>query len=283
MQIEGQVLLRLQRLGIDIVGGCQLRCVGCPNSTLPHPIRFMSPDTFSRILGNVNVGHVEYLKLYNFGEIMLHNDLLEMVVQIPKQRFSVRHVEISTNGQCINKDLEGVIGSNIITRFGVSVDGDCTPEEYERLRPPGKWDKLCEFLRFVQMYGIKKTRTEFFLKVICTDKASEPKWTSFAARFGAKVEFRKWRKAADSIMFQGFNVNARTGPCKHVESTRIRCYVDWNGDVVPCCCHPRASVFGNLKEQKFSEIYKGKDRESFIRLMRRHRKEHKICGKCEVK
>jgi hypothetical protein len=35
----------------DIVQGCQLRCLGCPNSTLQPKIKRMSREDFERCLG----------------------------------------------------------------------------------------------------------------------------------------------------------------------------------------------------------------------------------------
>ena len=57
-----------------------------------------------------------------------------------------KEFEISTNGQAINDNLERIFQDGIITRLVVSCDGEGTPSDYERLRPPATWEKLNEFL-----------------------------------------------------------------------------------------------------------------------------------------
>jgi len=275
--------MKLQRLGIDIVSGCNLRCVGCPNSTLKRKIEFTTPDNFNLILSNIDVKHIEYLKLYNFGETLLYPNLSEILEIIKKQRWGTKHVEIATNGQIINeRNIRAIFYRNVITKLGVSCDGDCTPEEYERLRPSAKWNQLEDFLGVTNaIYWPLNTITKRVLKIICT--GNKEKWKKFAKQYGYGIEWRKWRKAPNSVKYEKAKLKVPNYSCKHVESSRIRCYVDWNGDVVPCCNHPKATVFGNLKEQKFSEIYHGKKRKAFITLLNKDRKKHRICGRCEVR
>ena len=56
---------------IDVVHGCQLRCVGCPNSLLQPKIVPVEPAFFARMLGNVDVERIHTLRLFNFGEPLL--------------------------------------------------------------------------------------------------------------------------------------------------------------------------------------------------------------------
>lgn len=275
--------MKLQRLGIDVVGGCNLKCVGCPNSTLNRKIFITEPYDFNKILSNIDVKHIEYLKLYNFGETLLNPFLGEMLTIIKMQKWTVRHVEISTNGQALNHDnLMAIFSRGVVTRFGVSCDGDITPEEYEKLRPPARWEKLLYFIDHAQEVRHRcNSKAKMFLKVLCTGNKNG--WKLLAKKYGYDIEWRNWRKAPDSIKYQGATVKVPSHSCRHVESSRIRCYVDWNGDVVPCCNHPSASVFGNLKEQRFSEIYKGEKRKLFIQMLNKNRKSHPICGRCEIK
>jgi len=132
---------------IDIVHGCQLRCVGCPNSTLLPKISRISVEDFRACLGNVDVERVHTLRLFNFGEPLLHKHLAEIVAVIPQQSFKTSIVEISTNAQRVDwQDFENTLKQEVVNRLVVSCDGDGTPSEYERLRPPSKWSHLIEFL-----------------------------------------------------------------------------------------------------------------------------------------
>jgi len=275
--------MKLQRLGMDIVGGCNLKCVGCPNSTLDRKIRFTELDDFSKILNNIDVSHVEFFKLYNFGESFLHPDIGKFLAIIPKQKWSVKHIELSTNGQIVDEEkIRSVLSNKRVTRFGISADGDCTPEEYERLRSGAKWEKLINFMEMSSRIHIDCGSTaKMFLKIICTGNKKE--WKVLAGKYGFSIEWLDWRRPPEAKMFEGQQKRSLHKVCKYVKSTKIRCFVGWDGLVVPCCCHPRAAVLGNLLKERFTDIYHGSKRKAFIRTMRRNRPTMKICGNCEIK
>ncbi|MGL6290779.1 MAG: hypothetical protein ACRC2H_08850, partial [Silanimonas sp.] len=43
---------------IDVVHGCQLRCVGCPNSVLQPKVVPVERAFFERMLGNIDVDRI---------------------------------------------------------------------------------------------------------------------------------------------------------------------------------------------------------------------------------
>lgn len=43
----------------------------------------------------------------------------------------------------------------VLTRLVVSCDGDGTPESYERLRPPSRWERLIEFLERAKLRDLE--------------------------------------------------------------------------------------------------------------------------------
>ena len=137
----------LHTFQIDIVHGCQLRCVGCPNSTIMDKVRRIELADFRRCMANVDVQYVQYLRLFNFGEPLLHDNLTGIFAILLEQPWRADVVEISTNAQfCHWEDFSTALQLGVLDRLVVSCDGDGTPEQYEALRPPGKWDKLIEFL-----------------------------------------------------------------------------------------------------------------------------------------
>src|SRR5581483_1018256 len=70
-----QAHTRLDVVHFDIVGGCQLRCVGCPNSTILNKVTRQTPSDFAACLSNIDVEHVALFRLFNYGEPLLHDDL----------------------------------------------------------------------------------------------------------------------------------------------------------------------------------------------------------------
>ncbi|HLF98452.1 MAG TPA: SPASM domain-containing protein [Methylococcaceae bacterium] len=275
--------LAIDKLGFDIVHGCQLRCVGCPNSTLKPKIKQIEPEDFGRALANIDVTAVNLFRLFNFGEPLLHERLPEILLQIPKQRWRARIVEISTNAQYHGFEvLAEAFKTEVLTRLNVSCDGDGTPEDYERLRPPGKWDKLMSFMRKARELRDRYAPSMALMtRTICTDSIARQRWREMLEPMGFAVEFRDWQYLPESSS----NMLTRPlavpdGVCTFIKPGN-RLYVDWDGTVVPCCVHPRAAVFGNLLEQRYSEILAGTRREEIIRTMLVNRHGMKICNECE--
>lgn len=133
----------------DIVGSCQLRCVGCPNSTILNSVTRIKPALFAQCLRNIDVRKVLTFRLFNFGEPLLHDDLPAIFdVLQTEPPFAIKRLELSTNAQFVRWDqFEEVLSRRLLTRLVVSCDGDGTAASYERMRPPAKWRNLLEFLR----------------------------------------------------------------------------------------------------------------------------------------
>jgi radical SAM protein with 4Fe4S-binding SPASM domain len=281
---------------IDIVHGCQLRCVGCPNSTLLPKISRISVDDFRICLRNIDVERIYSMRLFNYGEPLLHKQLSRIVSVIPEQKWTVEVVEISTNAQHVRwKDFENALRQQVVTRLVVSCDGDGTPEEYERLRPPSKWQRLIEFLeRTRELRDRVSPRLQLVTRTIVHTAQDMERWRETLVPRGWIPEFRGWMLLPESVQdMTGRKLQVPKGPCvalaepeeytQHPWSGEIRLlYVDADGTVVPCCLHPRAGVFGNLKQQKFSEIINGERRAAFKAQMEKDRASMPICGRCDM-
>lgn len=281
---------------IDVVHGCQLRCVGCPNSVLQPKIVPVDPAFFARMLRNIDVDRIHTLRLFNFGEPLLHRQLSELVAMIPKQRWSVQDVEISSNGQKVYwDDFEKMLALGVVTRLVVSADGDGSAEDYERLRPPSKWARLIEFLERTKALRDRHCPSmQLICKSVSEVAEHRARWREVLEPRGWTAEFRRWMwlPGAEQNM-TGRRITAPEGPCffmAHWSEFQSRdwdgqvtlLYVDADGSIVPCCMHPGAAVLGNLGEQTFNEMLAGKARASFIETMRQNRRAMPICGECDV-
>jgi radical SAM protein with 4Fe4S-binding SPASM domain len=273
-----------------------LRCVGCPNSTLEPKIQRISIDDFALCLGNIDVERIHTLRLFNYGEPLLHKQLASIVAQIPKQRWKASCVEISTNAQWVDwHEFEEAIKQEVVTRLVVSCDGDGSPEQYEALRPPSKWEKLIEFLdRAAYLRDRWAPAMQLWTRTVVRSREDMQRWNEVLQPRGWTPEFRRWMILPESINnMTGRAAKAPPGPCFFVaDASQFRnhpwhgqinlLYVDWDGTVVPCCMHPKASVFGNLREQKYSEILFGDRRKGFIAAMEKERETMPVCGECEI-
>ncbi|MGW8324097.1 MAG: radical SAM protein [Desulfobacterales bacterium] len=268
--------MRLKKVGIDIVHGCQLRCIGCPNSTLKPKIQYCDPADLEKMLNNIDA-KVEIFRFYNFGESMLHPQLDEMVRIVGKSHLKPKQVEITTNGQYWNYSIfEKTFRQDIITHLYISCDGDGSKEEYERLKPPAKWDTLVWFMKDMRELRDKVCKNMYLGTRTITEDKYKKTW-NVLKYMGYTPEFRKWSTRTDTENAPWKARKVPNGLCKFVRNNDSL-YVDFDGTVVPCCIHPRAGVYGNLLERKASYILK--DRFNFLDRMLDGRRKMDICGKC---
>lgn len=273
----------LREVHMEIVHGCQLRCLGCPNSTLLPNVKKVSVEDFDRMLGNIDVELIHELGLFNFGEPLLHPDLPGLLAKIPEQKWKVNWVEIATNGQTVNWDMvEEAIKMKVLDRIAISCDGDGTPESYEEMRPPSKWEKFLEFLERMQALRDKHDpNLHLISRTIITNEAHKERWIKVLKPRGFRPYFRAWKYFPESTEnMTGRSINMPEGICLYQEIPD-RLYVDWDGTVVPCCAHPKAAVFGNLLQDKYTHIMAGDKRLEWLKKMETNRKNTSICSTCE--
>jgi radical SAM protein with 4Fe4S-binding SPASM domain len=274
----------LERLHFDIVGGCQLKCVGCPNSTILPKVTRIRPAVFATCLANIDVRYVKLFRLFNYGEPLLHDDLPAIFDALATAaRFRVRWLELSTNAQFARWDqIAEVMRRRLLNRLVVSCDGDGTPASYERFRPPGKWETLIEFLaKAKELRDRHDPALELMTRTVYFQPADMARWRGVLEPRGWKPEFRHWiNLVGGAEEHSGRDWRPAQGVCSFVEEAD-QLFVDADGTVVPCCAHPRAGKFGNLCTEKWSEIVAGRARRDFVEMLREDRSAMDICGKCE--
>jgi radical SAM protein with 4Fe4S-binding SPASM domain len=271
---------------IDIVGGCQLKCVGCPEAINARKIIMIEPELLRKCLNNIDVDSIGMLRLFNFGEPLLHKKLLEVMNVVDEFRAGhvrVGRVEISTNAQGSNMpQFEQVLKNGSLDVVVVSCDGDGTREQYEEMRPPSKWTKLLRFLDAVANIKAQNNLDVFLqTRTVVQSKEDEERWNSVLLPRGWTPEFRsRYNLPGAPETRSGHALQMGAGICAHLKNPSL--FVDADGTVVPCCAHPRAGVFGNLASHKFSEIAAGVPRTQFVEFMDKRRPEMNICNECEL-
>jgi radical SAM protein with 4Fe4S-binding SPASM domain len=282
--LGGRQDFKIMKMGFDIVHGCQLRCIGCPNSTIKPKIYHIPVDDFQKCLKHVDADYIHLFRFFNFGEALLHPDLPTLVNQIREYSFKVNKVELSTNTQnCDFTKLSEVFKGKQINILAVSCDGDGTPEEYERIRTPAKWERLIEFLtKSKELRDKYHPELKLITRTVCETEEGQRRWREIVEPLGWTPQFRGWLNLPDSKRTLNKPKVDKNGLCIYMSEREKCCYIDTDGTVVPCCLHPKAYVLGNLKEQRLSEIFSGEQRKNFRRLMRKKRSSLPVCSQCEV-
>ena len=270
--------MRLSVAHVEVVHGCQLRCVGCINSITKPKIVPTSLEDVRRIFSNIDcVESVALLRLFNYGEPILHPELpavIEIARTVPN--WKVGCLELSTNGQFKNRSrLSDIIRTRGVDTLIVSCDGNGTPEDYEKLRPPGKWTTLMSF-----MTDAAELRDEFAPKMAliarsCVKRGSDMRRWREALPKGWVPEFRGWMALPDAPNVTGLRFKQGKGSCYFVQGDQL--YVDSDGMVIPCCAHPRAAELGSLMDTPLSEIWP--EQAVFSKSLEERREG--VCARCE--
>lgn len=274
---------RLTTVHFDVVGGCQLRCVGCPNSGLNPRPEFISPDLFRRCLGNIDVQTITLLRLFNYGEPLLHPDLEDIGRSVLDSPLDIHWVEISTNAQCHAEDrLEALVAMGVVNLLTISCDGDGTPAQYEALRPPAKWSRLLSFLSFARDLAARYPRLRLQARCVIEAPEDRLRWRQVLKPYGVHPEFRGWLQLPDSVRDRAREtVPMGQGGCA-IAADPHNLYVDHRGNIVPCCFHPGAAFLGNLGENLYSTLFAAPRRAAFLEALTERRAEMPVCNRCDV-
>ena len=144
-------------LMLEPLHACNLKCVMCPQAKgLTRPKSSMEMSLFTRIIDEV-CGYKPLIKLYMSGEPLLHKNIIEMI------DYASNHgcrTMIHTNATLLTEEMSKRILDSSLTFLSFSFDG-CTPEVYEKLRPPAKFKEVkANIERFLIefLFGIELAR-----------------------------------------------------------------------------------------------------------------------------
>jgi len=113
---------------------------------------------------------------------------------------------------------------------------------------------------------------------ICDSREGRKRWKRLLRERGWTPEFRVMGVRPGSPFAKTHKTKCALGACKYVTGPNM--YVDYNGDVVPCCIHPKAFVMGNMLNQTYKEVRRSAARREAILAMKKDRAGMEICGKC---
>jgi radical SAM protein with 4Fe4S-binding SPASM domain len=247
----------------------------------------MDFQLFSKIIDE-NAHYLNSIRLYNFGEPLLHPDLPKMIRYCKKNYLGT---SISTNATLLKPEVAEKLIDAGLDYVVFSFDG-ATKETYERIRKGANFDEVRKNITsFIYMKQEKGVKTPFIRIQIIKMKETEAEIQDF---------YNFWKRSGvDSIRIKGFDTFAgsiKTNSIKNEylfdygKSFRYPCKWLWeevvilvDGTVVMCCRDYDGEIeLGNIKEKTLKEIWNSKQ----MLEMRKKQKymdfnDIPLCSKCK--
>jgi MoaA/NifB/PqqE/SkfB family radical SAM enzyme len=243
---------------LDITRECNLRCIMCPQSRglAPQPPQ-MPFDLFRALVDEIGANR-PLLKLYLSGEPLLHPDLVEMIDYAGAGGCSTM---VHTNAVSLTPELSERILASSLTFLSFSFDG-CSPEVYERLRPPARFEQVRSNIRrhldLRRQRGRGPHTTIEIIRMQDTEPLIPPfieEWMTLGADDVRVAPYLTWHGLVDDRRVERPPAAPRFKPC--AAPFQHGCILS-DGTAVPCCLDVNARIpLGNVTHSRFREIWAG--------------------------
>lgn len=288
---------------IEITNRCNMTCRTCTRLKLPN-LGDMSCDDFVLLLDRLR--GVRRIWLSGQGEPLLHADLPRMIA-ICAQR-GIRDTIVHTNGMLLEGDLAERIACSGLGELRISIDGG-SAEEMEYLRAGASFQRILENARGFAARGT--VRTAFYTVLNRKNHASAPLLPEIAVSAGIRriyfvetVPFRDEsteREIYDRREYQFAALpsevrrttlaSIRSNSLRHgvdavidLKWYRKRCfepfqkiYVDFAGNVTPCCRIHNEVFVGNILEKGLDGSWYSETMEDWRSDLLDRRRHRRIC------
>jgi len=280
---------------------CNHRCVFCALDFLEKKGDFIDKEIMLSALKDMAEHGVKSVMFAGEGEPLLHKNICEFVEKAKEYGIDV---SITTNGVLFTKEkIEKIIPNLTWIRFSVDAG---SPESYGKIHGtnPGDFDKVIdnikEAVKFkkdnllkttigVQFLMIPQALNEVtklaeILKDIGADNLQVKPYSHHPkSKNDFSVNPKEYNNIKEELMkfnSDNFKVFFREATAKRIETgiDYPGCYglsffalIDSKGDIIPCNLFYNEPEFtyGNLYEQKFSEIWKGEKRKQVLQRIRK--------------
>jgi MoaA/NifB/PqqE/SkfB family radical SAM enzyme len=232
----------------------------CAHKKMKRPKGYMDFSLFRKIIDECKGERVR-LRLFHFGEPLLHPKLIEMI-RFAKDN-AVPFVDLNTNATLLDGSMATQIIRAGLDQIIFSVDG-VRKETYERIRKNANFDRvrlnILNFKRIRDRLKLKKPRIVLQSMIMEDTKNELSEIQSF------------WGGCVDYILIGSVHTQAGQAPDYRIEkkplfkdSERKPCRFLWqslvifyNGLVSVCCLDMEGMLLvGNLEETSIREIWRG--------------------------
>jgi len=286
-------------LMVEPTTACQLKCPHCPTGRgeLTRPAGTMTFTEFKKIWDSIKPAPL-LLQLWNQGEPLASKHAVDIIRHAAKSGSSV---VMSTNVELLAKgDLAEKIVASGLKEIILSLDG-ATPESHSAYRVGGDFKLVEEGIKKVvaarKKLGIRhpKLTWQFLLfkhnlEEIDIAKSLAKEWGVDRVVFKTaqleafeKEEGEKWlpdnpKLRRYDLVNGKWKLRRKERPfCDRIYGSAV---LQWDGTLVPCCFDKDGDyIVGNVKENDFNSVWKGKEFQDF-RNMILNDKRPEMCDNC---
>jgi len=204
----------------------------CPRERMNRKPGIMNFETYRKIIDDAASIDVPHVRLFMFGEPLLHPKLIEMIKYAKSK--NIPKVDFNTNATLLNKKISREIIDSGLDRIIFSVDG-INKKTYESVRRGGKYQKVVKNIEyFMQLKNNLSRGPHTILQTIVMNQ-TKPEITSFEG---------KWKSVVDEVSVTELNTYGGMYKFSNKEKTNKRqaCNQLWdrlivlcNGVVTVCC------------------------------------------------
>ena len=257
---------------IEVTNRCNLACRTCTRLKLPQ-LGDMAFEDFCRIVDSL--GRVRPVWLSGQGEPLLHRDLPRMVRYCTER--GIRETILHTNGMLLHGEMAEALAASGLGEMRISIDGG-TATEMEYLRTGASFQRILENTRAFAAKGT--VRTAFYTVLNRRNQVSVALLPELAASLGVPriymaetVPFRDESTEREIYDRREYQFGALPGDLRKATIAQIqseavrhgidvhidlkwyrkrcfdpfhRIYIDFQGNVTPCCRIHNEFFVGNI-------------------------------------
>lgn len=285
-------------ISVEPTTSCNLRCPECPSGLrdFTRPTGMLEMEMFRKIVDEL-YKQTFYLTLYFQGEPYLNKSFFDFVEYAENKGI---YTATSTNAHYLHDLNARKTVESGLSRLIISVDG-ATQETYASYRRGGKLEKVLEGARNVVKWkrelGATRPYIIFQFLVVHPNEHEMDEIERIADEVGVdELKFKtaqvynykhgnplipKNKKYSRYKQLKDGTYAIKNKLLNHCWRLWHACVFTWDGQVVPCCFDKDAKhIMGDLKDQRFKELWQGEAYQSFRRAILKSRKEIDICSNC---
>ncbi|GEM_PF-793144 len=270
---------------VEINKTCNLDCIMCLPSLSSRNKKLMDMDVFEKSLIEAKRLGRNKVSLFTINEPLIHPNLEDIFKLMRKHRMTTG---ISTNGLVLGKKLDLLYSyTDVVRGIRFSVDG-ATKEIFEKIRKPGKFDKLIENMDY--FHKEYKKRPYFALQMSSMVTKDNQHEMAYHLKFYSKylplenigIYLINGLSLDNSYFFESSSFPSfieRKDNCQMLMNGLIN--VNSDGNLTPCCRdYDGDLVYGNIKDGNIEDLSNNKKIQSFRQQHLNGIPPTKLCANC---